>query len=191
MKFSEIDSNTLNELLYYDKDTGELFWKQRDISWFSDQKLWSKDQCCRRWNTSFSGKPALSYRNKKLGYFMGNILGCVSYQHRAIWHLVTGELPLHIDHINGNGFDNRWINLRSVPQKENLKNRQIPINNSSGVIGVAWMPKAGKWRAAIQIDYKSISLGHFDVFEDAVAARKAAEAKYGFHPNHGRSKPDA
>jgi len=37
------------------------------------------------------------------------------------------------------------------------------------------------------VDGKTIHLGRFDKFEDAVAARKAADIKYGFHPNHGKS----
>jgi hypothetical protein len=40
-------------------------------------------------------------------------------------------------------------------------------------------------RARIWKNKKYKHLGYFTKFKDAVAARKAAEQKYGFHPNHG------
>ena len=40
---------------------------------------------------------------------------------------------------------------------------------------------------SIKVNRKDIYLGRFDKFEDAVAARKKAERKHGFHPNHGRA----
>ena len=38
-----------------------------------------------------------------------------------------------------------------------------------------------------KIPGKQIHLGYFDDKKDAIAARKAAEVKYGFHKNHGRN----
>ena len=38
----------------------------------------------------------------------------------------------------------------------------------------------------ITVNKKVIEIGSFKKIEDAVKARKDAEAKYGFHPNHGR-----
>lgn len=40
--------------------------------------------------------------------------------------------------------------------------------------------------AGICIDGKTICLGSFSEIEDAAAARKKADIKYGFHKNHGR-----
>lgn len=51
-------------------------------------------------------------------------------------------------------------------------------NNKTGVVGVCLVRNTNKWKAK----YRDRHLGFFDVFEDAVAARKAAEALYGDKP---------
>ena len=59
--------------------------------------------------------------------------------HRAIWAWHNGCFPtLQIDHINGNGFDNRIGNLREVSQSENMRNqhRQWKPNKDTGLPGV-------------------------------------------------------
>lgn len=43
-----------------------------------------------------------------------------------------------------------------------------------------------KWQAMIWLYGRGKSLGYFTDFDSAVASRKAAEAEFGFHPNHGR-----
>jgi hypothetical protein len=58
---------------------------------------------------------------------------------------------------------------------------KLHVNNSSGVKGVRFNQQRGKWTAHIGFKGKQISLGYYAKFEDAVAARKAAEEKY-FNP---------
>ncbi len=65
-------------------------------------------------------------------------------------------------------------------------NKCIPSHNTSGVMGVYWVKRLSRWEARISIDNKEIPLGTHAHKSDAIAARKAAEVKYGFHPNHGR-----
>ena len=59
------------------------------------------------------------------------------------------------------------------------KSRGRTLNNTSGCVGVSWNTKEKRWKAAIGIGggiYKH--LGSFANFEDAVKARKDAEALY-------------
>lgn len=107
--------------------------------------------------------------------------------HRIIWKMVYGvDPPDVIDHINGDSRDNRLNNLRAVSQKENARNMKMSRSNTSGHTGVGVDSSGRGWGAHIKVDGKTHRLGTFDTFEEAVAARKTAERRFGFHPNHGR-----
>ena len=58
---------------------------------------------------------------------------------------------------------------------ENLQNRKILKNNTSGVSGVEWLPRIQQWKASICFRGKRYYLGAYSEFEDAVKARKQAE----------------
>lgn len=110
--------------------------------------------------------------------------------HRIAFLYMLGNFPKNtVDHINGNGVDNRWENLRDVTQSENNRNMRLPANNKSGCIGVHWCKRAGKWFARIMHGEKRISLGYHLNIEDAIEARRAANIKYGYHENHGSLRP--
>ena len=108
--------------------------------------------------------------------------------HRLALYLSGVEISkgLQVDHIDGDGTNNRLSNLRVVTRQENMRNTKLRYNNTSGVIGVNWN-NAGKWRSDIKIDNKSVYLGSYTNKDDAIKARKDAEVKYGFHENHGRA----
>lgn len=105
--------------------------------------------------------------------------------HRLIWRMMTGVWPFQVDHENHIRTDNSWKNLREVSNSRlNQLNTSISRNNSSGVNGVRILP-SGRFCAFIMINRKQISLGTYDVLEDATAARREADIRYGFHANHG------
>jgi len=173
----------LGELLDYDPATGKLSWKRRSEEWFPHKG----HNACLRWNKTFAGKAALDSLNSD-GYRRGTLLLRSYLAHRIIWKLVHGVDPIDIDHIDGNRQNNRIENLRSVSRAENLRNIRVRAGTVTGVIGVAFYKRVGRYTARINIGggrYKH--LGYFDTIEEASAVRKAAEAEYGFHPNHGRS----
>lgn len=112
------------------------------------------------------------------------------YGHRLAWLYMTGEWPENeIDHIDGNGTKNEWVNLRSVNRADNMKNSRRQSNNTSGFCGIWWHRKNRKWVSEIMVNQKKINIGSFDNIFDAVCSRKNAEFKHGFHKNHGSDRP--
>lgn len=174
------DLELLRKLLDYDPETGLLFWRARPVEMFPNKSK------AKRWNTRYAGKRAGNTKAYQKGYFAVCILSKNYPVHRILWALHTGKDPQNqIDHINGNPGDNRLCNLREVNQVENSKNQKIPKNNTSGYIGVSFRKANNEWVAYISVQ-KRIHLGGFRTKEAAIAARKDAERRYGFHPNHGR-----
>jgi hypothetical protein len=136
-----------------------------------------------------AGDPAGSkIRNKKNIYCRVRFNGKAYFLHRLIWLITYGEFPSgQIDHIDGDGLNNSLENMRDVSSSENMRNQRLPSTNKSGRCGVVWHSSSLRWRASIYVDRKTIYLGYFDDFNDAVDAREDAERKYGYHANHGRT----
>ena len=96
--------------------------------------------------------------------------------HRLAWLYMTSEWPTDvIDHINGDGTDNRWSNIRAATKGQNQCNRRMSRNNTSGRQGVYYRQHRGSWAAEIWFNDKKQYLGTFATKEEAVAARAAAE----------------
>ena len=157
-----------NELLRYDPETGKLYWK---VSRGSKAKAGSEAGYI----------DATGYRrvtvNRKL-----------YLTHRIAWLLTHGTWPENqIDHIDGDGNNNRLSNLRDVEQTHNQRNAKKRKDNTSGILGVGWHKCSKKWIARIVVDGKRVHLGIFDDIFHAIAVRKQAERDYNFHPNHGRA----
>ena len=85
---------------------------------------------------------------------------------------------LQVDHVDGNGLNNRRSNLRIATGGENSRNQRLAKNNISGYKGVRW--EANKWRARIMLNDKLKHLGYFtDPIEAAKAYDKAAVELFG------------
>ena len=94
--------------------------------------------------------------------------------HRQIIHVPEGYV---IDHINGNGLDNRKANLRPATVAQNAWNSK-KRNPRSGYKGVCFDKDKGLWRAAIVCNRKRIHLGYFKNRTDAAKAYDKAAKKY-------------
>jgi hypothetical protein len=89
-----------------------------------------------------------------------------------------------VDHIDGDGLNNRRSNMRIVSRAENTCNRRITLKSTSGFKGVS--ADKGSWRAQISVGGKQRRLGHFATPEEAHAAYCAASAA--LHGEFGRNQ---
>lgn len=110
-----------------------------------------------RWCAISAGKATGGFYAKRKEH------GRTVYMHRLIAGAKPGEV---VDHANGDGLDNRRVNLRVGTLSHNCVNRRYA--NASGFRGVQ---RAGRaWTACIGWDGKSFRLGTFKSAEDAAEA---------------------
>ena len=84
--------------------------------------------------------------------------------------LLKAPEVMEVDHINGNGLDNRRCNIRLATCAQNSRNRRSLIGSTSHYLGVSWHKTNLRWQAQIQAEGRQIHLG---VFVDEVDAAKA------------------
>lgn len=75
-----------------------------------------------------------------------------------------------IDHIDGNGLNNRRSNLRIVSKSQNQLNAGLRIDNSSGFKGVSWDKRHKMWYAYARLSGKQVNLGRYTKITEAVTA---------------------
>lgn len=181
----------LKEILDYDPETGIVTKKARPAHHFSITQE-AAEHTCNKWNSRYAGERAgcLTITGAGKSYLRISVDYNSYMLHCLIWIYMTGkERKGDIDHIDGNGLNNRWLNLREVSRSVNMQNSRRSKANSSGCTGVYWSKAAEKWQAHINLSKGYKYLGIYIDWFDAVSARKSAENKYGFHPNHGSIRP--
>lgn len=183
---NHLSPNFLQKLLSYDAQTGVLTWKERDP--FLHPAPGYVDQ----WNGRWAGKVAGGKRMASCGkpYWVVRVFSRAFYAHQIVMALHGNDFQgKEIDHIDGNGLNNRIENLRFVSRLDNAKNHRRQKSNSSGVTGVGFHSRDLVWTARGHANGKVIHLGSFKKKSLAVAARKSWEIQAGFHKNHGRDRP--
>lgn len=119
------------QILQYDKQTGDLYWKI-DVS-----------------KNIKAGVLAGKIR-KRDGYKIFTYKGKQFQAHRIVWLMATGAMPKEfIDHISGDRADNRLCNLREADRHINAQNQHKPNKrNTSGYLGVSF--KRGAYEANLR-----------------------------------------
>ena len=158
MATHSITQERLKSLLTYDPDTGQFHWRVSRGRVRGGDKAGTSDG---------------------LGYVQLRVDGYNYKAHRLVWLYVYGDWPpAEIDHINRIRSDNRLANLRAVTRAQNHQNRNLPVHNTSGHVGVSFHKRSGRWRADIKVEGTQRTIGLYDTKQDAIAARKTAERKY-------------
>jgi len=152
-----IDAETLRGLLDYNTETGVFRWR------INRRRLVAG---------SVAGSPVNGY--------VRVFLDRQYYAHRLAWLWVHGVWPRHnIDHIDGDGLNNRLTNLREATQSQNNANARKRRAAQTTLKGVSlW--RGRQYRAYIKTDGKSVYLGTFATEQEAHDAYcKAARQAYG------------
>lgn len=93
--------------------------------------------------------------------------------------------PYVIDHIDGNRYNNKRDNLRSIHNTDNVRRRhRVGANNGSGYAGVSFVFRKDTtltrpWFAKITVNRKQIHLGYYRTKIEAASAY-AAVAEFAF-----------
>lgn len=100
--------------------------------------------------------------------------------YKPIWmHRIILDAPdgVKVDHINGDGLDNRRANLRLCTNAQNSYNsRLVRKGNDTGLKGVSRARRG--WFARITVNYKQIDLGVFPSSKLAALAYDAAARQH-------------
>jgi hypothetical protein len=155
-----------NELFTYKE--GELYWKA------------ARPGC---WDVT---RPAGSDDNR--GYRRVRVDGKKYSNHRIIWEMFNGAIPegMQVDHINHDRADNKVENLRLVTRELNQRNQKKHCTNTSGVTGVSYVKRTGRWAAYVYVKGKLRNLGTYPTVAEAAKVREAAiKGLEGYHNNHG------
>jgi hypothetical protein len=146
-----MDLKKLNECFSYDRNNGKLYWKK-----------------------SFKRLPKLN--GKEVGHIYTNPKGMIKYRrlrfegknyfaHRLIWMIVYGEIPNIIDHIDGDGLNNRVENLRNTTGSVNQMNRRS--HRAGRLVGSSFWKTRRIWRSQVNINGKVFIFGWFKTEEEA------------------------
>lgn len=139
---SILTQEILREYLNYDLESGLFFWRKN----ISNIKAGQQTGCV-----------------GVNGYVHIRIFRKLHLAHRLAWLYCYGDLPLIVDHKNGNKQDNRIANLRESSKVLNGQNRHSAQSNNltSGLLGVAWHPNIKRFIAHINVDGRRKHLGTF------------------------------
>lgn len=109
---------------------------------------------------------------KRRLYAVGNTKGSIKERKRLRMHRLIMDAPadMQVDHINGDGLDNRKCNLRICSNSQNMMNGRKRKNGTSKYKGVSYFKRDGRWRAVISNFGKYTHIGYFDTEEEAAMA---------------------
>ena len=150
---------------------GWLFWKRRPVEHFVTQ------DACTKWGNKMTGKKA-GHKSSDGKYIKITLGKTDFYAQRIIWTWCYGTIPpgMEMDHIDGNGLNNKIENLRLATIGQNAINKSFKRKKKSN------LPKGitmdGKlYRARVVLNRKVCFRGWFKTQEEAEKAYQTEAAK--------------
>jgi len=165
----DLTQDILKDVIEYDYTSGKFFWKE-----------------CTSASMRIGQEAGTIKRNRKASYKVIRIDTFGFYAHRLAWFYMTGKWPEQIDHINGDGLDNRWCNLREADNSKNSFNIPAMSGNKSGHKNVYYNKKSGNWVVAVTANYTVVHREEYETLEEAKnVACKVREQYHKEFCNHG------
>ena len=159
MGASMMDALTARKYFTYSPENGELRWAIRS-------------------SPAAAVGDLITSRTVRGNYLKVQFNGKYYTAHRIIWLMVYGEWPRdQIDHVNGDGGDNRLCNLREATHSQNQQNRRA-MPNSSGFPGARFDKLAGHYRVSVMVNGIIHNIGAFKDPEFASLVYSEAKRKY-------------
>lgn len=152
----DITCQELNELFEYSE--GKIYWKR---------------------NGSRAGT------KKASGYRQVSINNKLYYEHRIIFMMHHGYLPVCTDHKDGDKNNNTIENLREATFSQNSANIKKRNETTSGIKSVFKNKKGKPWRVRIAVKGDRMDFGSYDDLE--LAELVADEARDKYHKDFARN----
>ena len=154
--FADLYFAELRRILRYDPDTGAFY-----------RLVPSRNGC---YKPGSRADYRTSYNYGKYFVHVVRVKGKKYKAHRLAWFYMTGEWPKYlIDHIDNEGTNNAWRNLREATHITNAHNSKRHRDNSTGYKGVERHGKY-KFAARIRVNGRNTLLG---VYKSALEAHEA------------------
>lgn len=157
----------IKSLINYDPETGRMTWAVDFMAGVHTRRAGD----------------TVTMRKDSWGHLHFRALGVVYNAAQTAWEIYHGTaIPdgMLIDHKNCDKTDNRIENLRLATPLQNAQNASLRKDSRTGIKGVRFIEKTGRYMARVCNDGKRVFLGTFDTAE---AAGFAAEQ---FRQRHHR-----
>lgn len=168
---NSIDIESVNRWLIYSASTGVFHWRKSPmhrIAAGDKAGTLLKNGCGNTYlSITVSGKRYLAHRIVA-SLFLG-----------------AGESDF-VDHINGDGMDNRIENLRLASKEQNSRNMKLSARCKTGIMGVSFCKKYNGYVVRAGRNNSLAKRTHVKDFFEACCLRKSIENEFNFDKNHGK-----
>lgn len=121
---------------------------------------------------------AVVVKTKSRDYVYGRATTGNIFLHRLVMNCF--DVNYEVDHIDGDGKNNKKENLRICTTSQNQMNSRVREDNTSGHKNIHRSKSTGKWQVDIRIKKKKKYFGSFENIEDAVIRRnEVLEKEFG------------